>query len=259
MQRQTSNEKPTPPTEILAGPCAPTGWLNYAAPEKVDHVELLREAVEVEDWGKAYAEGRAQCHAKASWNASRERCSFLQMLVGVHDAKAVLEIGSFCGAAALSVALALPDDGTVVSLEFDPYFVEFSQRYRSQCPAGKKIKTMTGPALDSLAALADEVKNGGRAPFDLVVIDADKSHMKDYFDFILASGLVSARPIICVDTTPFKGQIPLRYQRYGMADKVSPVDSGEQHIVAFAKAIKESQDFIAHELGGMVVVQRPRC
>jgi caffeoyl-CoA O-methyltransferase len=225
---------------------------------KVDHVELLREAVEVEDWGKAFAEGRAQCHAKASWNASRERCSFLQMLCGIHSAKAVLEIGSFCGTAALAIALALPEDGSVVSLEFDPYFVEFSQRYRSQCAAGKKIKTMTGPALDSLATLAEEVKSGSRAPFDIAVIDADKSHMKEYFDFVVETGLVTAHPVLCVDTTPFKGQIPLRYQRYGLADKASPVDSGEQHIVAFAKAIKGSQDFVAHEFGGMVVVQKPR-
>lgn len=256
--RQNTPPGAEQPEAILSGPCHVNGWLNFAGPMKVDHVAQLREAVEVEDWGKAYAEGRATCHAQASWNASQERCSFLQMLCGVHGAKAVLEVGSFCGTAALSIALALPEDGTVVSLEFDPYFVEFSQRYRSQCPAGKKMKTMTGPALDSLAALAEEVKAGSRAPFDLAVIDADKSHMKEYFDFILSSGLVSERPVLCVDMTPCKGQIPLRYQRYGMADKVSPVDSGKESIVAFAKAIKESQEFIAHEVSGMVVVQRPR-
>jgi predicted O-methyltransferase YrrM len=244
---------------ILSGPCALQGLLNYAAPMKVDHVSTLREAVEVEDWGKAFAEGRATCHAQASWSASPDRCSFYQMLCGVHGAKAVLEIGSFCGTAALAIALALPDNGSVVSLEFDPYFVEFGQRYTSQSEASRKMKTLTGPALDNLEALADEVKKGSRAPFDIAIIDADKSHMKDYFDFLFEKGLLTERPVVCVDTTPFKGQIPLRYQRFGMADKVTPPDSGEQNIIAFAKAIKEMPGLTASELGGMLVLQKGRA
>jgi caffeoyl-CoA O-methyltransferase len=221
-------------------------------------VALLREAVKDEDWGKAFAEGRTQCHAQASWSASPERCSLLQMLCGVHGAKRVLEIGSFCGAAALAIAEALPEDGTVVSLEFDRFFVEFGQHYRSRCPAGKKIDVLTGAALESLAILADDVKKGKCLPFDLVVIDADKSHMKTYFDFVFEHGLIIERPVVCVDTTPFKGQIPLRYQRFGMADKMTPVDSGEEHIRAFVKAIMKSEDMVAQQFGGMVVAQRPR-
>lgn len=242
----------------IGGASAVSGWLNYAAPAKIDHVAVLREAVAVEDWGKAFAEGHALCHAKASWSASAERCSILQGLCTVHGAKRVLEIGSFCGAAALALAETIPADGSVTSLEFDPYFVEFGERYRQKSSHGSNVKTFTGPAIDNLALVAAEIKAGTRAQFDMVVVDADKSNMQAYFDFVLANDMLVKRPLICVDATPFKGQIPARYQKFGMTDKVTAIDSGEQQIGAFAKAIKESPDFIAHEFGGMIVVQRPR-
>lgn len=240
----------------LAGASAVSGWMNYAAPAKVDHVAVLREAVAVEDWGKAFSEGRALCHAKASWCASAERCSILQSLCVIHGARRVLEIGSFCGAAALALAEALPSDGTVVSLEFDPFFVEFGERYRSKSLVGSKIKTLTGPAIDNLAKVAEEIKEGKRDLFDYVIIDADKSNMQAYFNFLMESKMLTERPLIVVDATAFKGQIPMRYQKFGMADKVAPVDSGEQQIIAFSKAISESPEFVAHEFGGAIVITR---
>jgi predicted O-methyltransferase YrrM len=153
----------------------------------------------------------------------------------------------------------MPEDGSVVSLEYDPFFVEFGDRYRSKSLLGSKIKTMTGPAMDSLVTLAGEIKAGTRMPFEAAVIDADKSNMQAYFDFLLENGMVTERPLICVDSTPFKGQIPARYMRFGMADKIAPPDSGEQQIRDFAAHIKERADFVAHEFCGMIVLQRPRA
>jgi len=238
----------------ISGASAVSGWLHYAAPTKVDPLAELREAVAVEDWNRNFAEGKTQCNANANWCASPDRCNMLQSLCRMRGSIRVLEIGSFVGAAALALAEELPEEGEVVSLEFDAFFAEFGQHYRKKSAVGAKIKTIAGPAMESLATLAEEIKDQKRQPFDFVVIDADKSNMQGYFDFIWANAMLSSRPVVCVDMTPFKGQVPLRYARFGMQDQVD-TQSGEEQIDEFRQRVKTCQDYIVHEYGGMLVVQ----
>ena len=67
-----------------------------------------------------------------------------------------------------------------------------------QHPAGKKIKFILGPALESLKKI--------RGPFDLVFIDADKAGYVDYLNLLLDSQLLAPNALICVDNTLMQGQ-----------------------------------------------------
>ena len=125
----------------------------------------------------------------------------LKALVHAVRARRVLEIGMFTGYSALAMAEALPDDGTVIACELDPYAAAFARRCFDESPDGKKIDVLVGPAVESLATLT---ARGDR--FDLVFIDADKAGYRGYLDTLLSTDLLEPHALICVDNTLMQGQ-----------------------------------------------------
>ena len=93
----------------------------------------------------------------------------LEALVIASRAKRVLEIGTFRGVTALSLAALLPTEGEVVTLEIDPDNAAFARCHFAASPHGERIRLIEGDARESLATLD--------GPFDLVFIDAWK---RDY-------------------------------------------------------------------------------
>lgn len=79
--------------------------------------------------------------------------AFLKTLIQSIRAKRVLEIGTFTGYSALSMAEALPDDGQVITCEVDPGTASLAQTFWDRSPHGKKIEVRIGPALDTLTTL----------------------------------------------------------------------------------------------------------
>jgi caffeoyl-CoA O-methyltransferase len=221
-------------------------------------LDELRTAVQEEDWARNYAESITKIHMQAQWSASPDRCAMLQMLATTSRARRVLEIGSFCGAAALALAEALPADGEVLSLELDEYVVNFAKRFQARSPSGHKVKHMVGPAASSLRELAEASVAGKCQPFDLVVVDADKECMRQYFDQLWSTpGMLSEDAVVCVDLTPFKGQPPLRYLKYGFPYQYE-AESGQKAIDALRASVAASPRLAAYEFGQMLVVQQMR-
>jgi caffeoyl-CoA O-methyltransferase len=122
---------------------------------------------------------------------------FLELLVHACGARRVLEIGTFTGYSALSMAAALPEDGRIDTCDIEPKHVEVARRYISQSPHGGKITIHLGPALDSIAQLEGE--------FDLVFIDADKENYDNYFEAVLPR--LSERGLIAIDNTLWSGRV----------------------------------------------------
>lgn len=235
------------------------GVTAWSAPEPMPSnasvLEQLREAVAAEDWARAFAESKTKIEAEAKWSATSERCAALQCLLTLHKAVNVLEIGSFCGVAALAMAEAIPHEGKVVALELDPYFVDFGARFRLRSQAGSKIETKVGPAVESLKDLVAEVVDGDRTPFDFIVIDGDKSSMAEYLKLAQSQYFLSASPVVCMDVTPFKGQAPTRFKKFGAEDQWK-TSSGEEEIAALRKTVDALPDFVSHDFGGLLVLQR---
>lgn len=228
----------------------------YAPPQSVSALEQLRQAVREENWERHYETRDTKICMRAEWSATRERCSQLQYLASTIKAKRVLEIGSFCGVGALALAEALPEDGQVQVLELDPFVVSFGQQFQKKSLVGRKIKHMVGPARESLENLVNMAETDRLAAFDMVVVDADKEEMRHYFDTLWATpGLLSEGAMVCVDLTPFKGQVPTRYEKYGFPYRWQ-AKSGAEEIEALKVYVQRSEEFEAHELGSLLIVRK---
>src|SRR6056300_1183782 len=103
------------------------------------------------------------------------QCHFLHLIIKISNIKNVLEIGTFTGLSALSILLALPDDGKLVALDKNEETNKIALNFFKKAKQDHKIKTIIKPALESL----DELKNN---KFDMVFIDADKMNYKEYYE-----------------------------------------------------------------------------
>ena len=122
---------------------------------------------------------------------------FLEMLVHLSQPERVLEIGTFSGYSALSMASALPPGGRIVTCEVDPRAAEMARRHFQASPWSDRIELREGPALATIAELD--------GPFDLVFIDADKVEYRDYYDAVLP--LLSDGGVIAVDNVLWSGRV----------------------------------------------------
>mgnify|MGYP000284656233 CR=1 FL=1 len=75
----------------------------------------------------------------------------LMLLARISGARRVLEIGTFTGYSALSLAEGLPENGEVITCEIEKTHAAMAQRYFDQSPHGRKISIRMGPALETLA------------------------------------------------------------------------------------------------------------
>jgi caffeoyl-CoA O-methyltransferase len=121
----------------------------------------------------------------------------LELLVYVAGARSVLEIGTFTGYSALSMAAGLPPDGHIDTCEIDPERAELARRYIARSPYADRITVHVGPALESVAAL--------EGAFDFVFIDADKPNYVHYIEAVLTR--LSDHGLIAVDNTLWSGEV----------------------------------------------------
>ena len=126
------------------------------------------------------------------------QCHFLHLIIKTSNIKNVLEIGTFTGLSALSIALALPDDGKLVALDKDEGTNKVAVDFFKKANLDNKIQTIVKPALDSL----DELKN---SKFDMVFIDADKMNYKEYYERSL--NLLDKGGLIIVDNVLWHGEV----------------------------------------------------
>ena len=126
------------------------------------------------------------------------QCHFLHLIIKTSNIKNVLEIGTFTGLSALSIALALPDDGKLIALDKDKETNKIAESFFKKANLNNKIQTIVKPALDSL----DELKN---SKFDMVFIDADKMNYKEYYEKSLK--LLDKGGLIIVDNVLWHGEV----------------------------------------------------
>ena len=126
------------------------------------------------------------------------QCHFLHLIIKISNIKNALEIGTFTGLSALSIALALPNDGKLVALDKDEETNKIALVFFKKANQDNKIQTIVKPALDSL----DELKN---SKFDMVFIDADKMNYKEYYERSL--NLMDKGGLIIVDNVLWHGEV----------------------------------------------------
>ena len=131
---------------------------------------------------------------------SVSQCHFLHLIIKVSKIKNVLEIGTFTGLSALSIALALPDSGSLIALDKNESTNNVAINFFKKANQEIKIKTIIKPALESL----NDFKKNNKI-FDMVFIDADKENYKNYYDISL--GLINKEGLIIVDNVLWHGEV----------------------------------------------------
>ncbi len=105
----------------------------------------------------------------------------LHLLVRAISARNILEIGTLGAYSTIWMARALPAGGRLLTLEADAKHAEMARANIARAGLSGMVEQRFGAALDTLPEIAAE----GRAPFDLIFIDANKSTMAEYFDWAL--------------------------------------------------------------------------
>jgi len=134
-----------------------------------------------------------------SINVSPNQGKLLHLLVRMQGAKKILEIGTLGGYSTIWMARALPKDGRLITLEFDPKHAEVARRNIAHAGFAAQVDIRIGPAIDALPNLVSE------GPFDFVFVDADKQSTADYFTWALK--LTRPGSVIIVDNVVRDGEI----------------------------------------------------
>jgi caffeoyl-CoA O-methyltransferase len=109
----------------------------------------------------------------------------------------VLEVGTFTGVGALAMAEALPEDGELITIEFDKDHAAIARGHIDKSPLRDRITLIEGDARDEIERLAP--------PLDLVYIDAWKPDYEHYYE--AAVPLLSARGVIVADNVLLSGRV----------------------------------------------------
>ena len=123
--------------------------------------------------------------------------NFLQLMIRLSGAKRVVEVGTFTGYSSLKMAQALPDDGEVITLEYESKHAAFAQSFFDQSDWGQKITLQQGAALDHLPHL--------QGPIDLAFIDADKVNYIAYYEALLE--MLRPGGMIILDNALWSGSV----------------------------------------------------
>ena len=128
------------------------------------------------------------------------QANFIQFLIKQKKYKNCLEIGTFTGYSALSIALSLPSNGRLYAIDKDKKNTDVAINFFKQAKVNKKIKVEVNNALAALKNLKKKKKK-----FDLILIDADKENYINYFNQSLS--LINKDGIILIDNILWKGEV----------------------------------------------------
>ena len=128
------------------------------------------------------------------------QCHFLHLIIKTSKIKNVLEIGTFTGLSALSIAIALPHDGKLIALDKNKETNKVATDFFKKANQDKKIETIIKPALDSI----NDLKKSNNK-FGMIFIDADKENYKNYYDQSIE--LLNKDGLIIIDNVLWHGEV----------------------------------------------------
>ena len=125
---------------------------------------------------------------------------FLQLIIRLNNIKNILEVGTFTGYSALSMALSLPQDGRIICLDKNKETSKNAKSYFKKANVENKIKIIIANALDTMEKLIIE-----KQFFDLIFIDADKENYINYYN--LSLHLLNKSGLVIIDNVLWKGLV----------------------------------------------------
>ncbi|MBS2967926.1 O-methyltransferase [Metabacillus sp. KIGAM252] len=154
-------------------------------------------------------------------DVSPNQGKFLHLLAKLKRAKNILEIGTLGGYSSIWLARALPEDGYLTTLEYDPRHAKVAEENIRNAGLEKKINVLVGAALDTLPSLKGK-------EFDFIFIDADKPNNPHYLKWALELSKPGA--VIIGDNVVREGQV-----------------ADENHKDASVKGVQQFIDLLAED------------
>lgn len=162
---------------------------------------LLSHSLREPDILRQLRNGTAQ-QPEASMQIAPEQGQLMALLIQLMGAKKVLEVGTFTGYSSLVMALALPENGKIITCEIDEAHSAIAQEYWQKAGMTHKIELRLAPALNTLETL---LKTEPANSFDFVFIDADKVNYDAYYEKALQ--LIRVGGLIAIDNTLWGGSV----------------------------------------------------
>jgi predicted O-methyltransferase YrrM len=131
-----------------------------------------------------------------------DQAAFMRILVAATGVRRALEIGTFTGYSALSIAAALPPEGRLICCDVSEEWTSIARRYWREAGLDHKIELRLGPATQTLEAL---LAAGHAETFDFAFIDADKPAYDTYYELCLK--LLRSGGLVALDNMLWRGQV----------------------------------------------------
>jgi len=141
-------------------------------------------------------------HPHAGMQISPEQGQFMALLVRLIGARRAIEVGVFTGYSALTVALALPDDGELLACDISDEYTSVGRSFWKQAGVAHKIDLKLAPALTTLDA---RLAAGAAGQYDFAFIDADKTGYDGYYERCLT--LLRPGGLIAIDNVLWNGAV----------------------------------------------------
>ena len=141
-------------------------------------------------------------HPHAGMQISPDQGQFMALLVKLMGARRTIEVGTFTGYSALTVALALPQEGHVLTCDISDEYTQVGRPFWQQAGVAHKIELVIAPALQTLDA---RLAAGEAGTHDFAFIDADKANYDLYYERCLT--LLRAGGLIALDNMLWSGAV----------------------------------------------------
>lgn len=138
----------------------------------------------------------------AGMQIAADQGAFLTLIVGAIGAKNAIEIGTFTGYSAISIARGLPSNGKLICCDVSEEWTSVARRYWKEAGVDKRIELKLAPALETLESLIGKGKEG---TFDFAFIDADKTGYDAYYEACLK--LLRPNGLIAIDNVLWSGAV----------------------------------------------------
>jgi caffeoyl-CoA O-methyltransferase len=169
-------------------------WLEPAIDSYASGHSITPDAIQ-----QALIEETAGLGPRAQMQISPLQGAFMELLALAIGARNAVEVGTFTGYSALSVARALPADGHLLCCDVSEEWTSIARRYWEQAGVADRIELRIGPALDTLRSLPVAEQ------FDMGFIDADKPSYPAYFEELVPR--LRRSGVLMVDNTLWAGRV----------------------------------------------------
>lgn len=159
----------------------------YAIHHTTDHSEIIKELISVSEQNLEHID----------MLSGRLVGRLLDLLIKISGAKRVLEVGTFAGYSALTMAEALPEEGELFTCEYNERYENIARTFFEKSEVGSKITLLMGKALETIPAISDR--------FDFVFLDADKINYPNYYEMILPR--LEQGGVMVIDNVFWRGEV----------------------------------------------------